>query len=87
MALSSRYFWSLWISAVRRVRSLSSTIGTGEGLLIEAADTETLAPFNLNAAVIAAKIESLRITFDQWHTEIDPQRQTAVLREVFGGET
>jgi hypothetical protein len=23
--------------------------------------------------------------FEQWHTELNPQRQAAVLREVFGG--
>ena len=47
--------------------------------------TESLQPLRLTPAALRAKLESLRITFEQWHTELNPQRQAAVLREVFGG--
>lgn len=33
----------------------------------------------------AIKVESLRITFAQWHTELKPERQAAILKETFGG--
>ncbi len=66
---------------------LSSAIASGEGLLLDAdASGDSLQPLHLTPAAIYAKLESLRITFEQWHTDINPQRQAAVLREVFGGE-
>lgn len=64
---------------------LSSAIASGEGLLLEGANPEVLRPLGITPEAIRAKIESLRITFEQWHTELNPQRQAAVLREVFGG--
>ena len=64
---------------------LSSAIASGEGLLLECVDAELLRPLRITPAVLRAKIESLRITYEQWHTELNPQRQAAVLREVFGG--
>ena len=54
-------------------------------LLPECAEAEALRPLGLTPAALDAKLESLRITYEQWHTEINPQRQAAVLREVFGG--
>lgn len=65
---------------------LSQAIASGEGLLLEG--TEEVAPGepSLDARTIRAKLESLRITFDQWHTELKPERQEAILREVFGGQ-
>ena len=65
---------------------LSVAIGTGEGLLLEWDDSRRLEPLQITQQAIEAKIESLRITFDQWHTEMKPERQEAILREVFGGE-
>jgi len=65
---------------------LSGAIASGEGLLLECADAEALRPLKITPETMRAKIESLRITYEQWHTEINPQRQAAVLREVFGGE-
>lgn len=65
---------------------LSNAIASGEGLLLECADAEVLRPLKLTPEGLQAKLESLRITFEQWHTELNPQRQAAVLREVFGGE-
>jgi hypothetical protein len=64
---------------------LSSAIASGEGLLLDGADVDVLRPLGITPEAIRAKIESLRITFEQWHTELNPQRQAAVLREVFGG--
>ena len=64
---------------------LSSAIASGEGLLLECADAESLRPLGITPDALHAKIESLRITFEQWHTELNPQRQAAALREVFGG--
>jgi len=64
---------------------LSSAIAGGEGLQLECADAETLHPLGITPDALRAKIESLRITFEQWHTELNPQRQAAVLGEVFGG--
>jgi hypothetical protein len=66
---------------------LSSAIASGEGLLLDCHDpAESLQPLRLTPADLSAKLESLRITFEQWHTELNPQRQAAVLQEVFGGE-
>lgn len=64
---------------------LSSAIAGGEGLLLECSDAESLRPLGIAPDALRAKIESLRITFDQWHTELNPQRQAEALREVFGG--
>jgi hypothetical protein len=64
---------------------LSSAIGSGEGLLLEITSPGALAPLGITPESIDAKIESLRITFEQWHTEVRPERQEAVLKEVFGG--
>ncbi len=64
---------------------LSTAIASGEGLLLENPDAKALSPLNLTPHSIQAKIESLRITFEQWHTEVNADRQAAVLREVFGG--
>jgi hypothetical protein len=58
---------------------------SGEGLLLEGADTEMLRPLGITPDALQAKIESLRITFEQWHTELNSERQGAALREVFGG--
>jgi len=65
---------------------LSTAIAGGEGLLLEAADAEVLRPLKLTPQALHARLESLRITYEQWHTELNPQRQAAVLNEVFGGE-
>lgn len=64
---------------------LSSAIASGQGLVLECADAEVLHPLRLTPDALQAKIESLRITYEQWHTELNPQRQAAVLQEVFGG--
>ena len=64
---------------------LSTAIASGERLLLEDQGVEALEPLNLTADALRAKLESLRITYEQWHTEINPQRQAAVLKEVFGG--
>jgi hypothetical protein len=37
------------------------------------------------ADVLQAEVEFRRITYEPWHTELNPQRQAAVLNEVFGG--
>jgi hypothetical protein len=65
---------------------LSVAIGAGEGLLLECTDPRPLEPLGITPDCIDAKIESLRITFDQWHTESKPEHREAVLKEVFGGE-
>lgn len=65
---------------------LSVAIGAGESLLLECGDSRSLKPLGINADGIEGKIESLRITFEQWHTEINSERQQAVLKEVFGAE-
>ena len=65
---------------------LSTAIASGEALLLDGALPEALPPLRLTGAGIQAKLESLRITFEQWHTELKPERQAAVLREVFGVE-
>ena len=64
---------------------LSTAIGGGEVLLLEGADSEALKPLGLTPEAIAAKVESLRITFSQWHVEMKPERQAAILQEAFGG--
>jgi hypothetical protein len=64
---------------------LSTAIASGEGLLLEGEDAETLRPLKLTPEALQAKLESLRITYEQWHTELNPQRQAAVLNEVFVG--
>jgi hypothetical protein len=64
---------------------LSGAIASGEGLLLEAGDAEALSSLRLSPEALAAKLESLRITFEQWHTEMNPARQAAILKEVFGG--
>ncbi len=65
---------------------LSSAIASGEGLLLENPSPESLEALRLTTEGIAAKLESLRITFIQWHTELNAQRQMAILKEAFGGE-
>jgi len=65
---------------------LSQAIGSGEALLLVDARPEALLPLRLSVEAIRAKLESLRITFEQWHAEVKPERQAAVLREVFGVE-
>ncbi|MHB8523277.1 MAG: hypothetical protein ACYDH9_21335 [Limisphaerales bacterium] len=64
---------------------LSTAMASGEGLLLEGEDAEALRPLRLTPQAIQAKLESLRITYEQWHTELNPQRQAVVLNEVFGG--
>jgi len=64
---------------------LSTAIASGESLVLECPDSEALQPLRLTPQSLSAKLESLRITQEQWHTEIDPQQQAAVLREVFVG--
>lgn len=62
---------------------LSLAIAGGEGLLLEA-DHSDLSPLGIGQESLEAKLDSLRITFEQWHTEPNPRRQSAILREVFG---
>ncbi len=64
---------------------LSTAIASGESLLLECDDAEPLKPLRLTPEALAAKLESLRITFAQWHTELKPERQAAILREAFRG--
>jgi hypothetical protein len=64
---------------------LSTAIASGERLLLEGESAQALKPLNLTPDALRAKLESLRITYEQWHTEINAERQTAVLKEVFGG--
>lgn len=64
---------------------LSAAIASGEGLLLQGEDAEALRPLRLTPQALQAKLASLRITYEQWHTELNPQRQSAVLNEVFGG--
>lgn len=63
---------------------LSSAIASGEGLLLEADDSEALRSLGFTRDGLHAKVESLRITFEQWHTELRPERQAAILAEAFG---
>jgi hypothetical protein len=65
---------------------LSTAIASGEGLLIEHGDAEALKALRLSPEALAAKVDSLRITWAQWHTEMKPERQAAILREAFGGQ-
>ena len=62
----------------------SATIQMNKGKL-GPAFPEALRPLKLTPQSLHAKLESLRITYEQWHTELNPQRQAAVLNEVFGG--
>lgn len=64
---------------------LSAAIAGGEGLLLEDADADALRPLGITPEALRAKVESLRITYDQSYTELNPQRQAEVLREVFCG--
>jgi hypothetical protein len=64
---------------------LSTAIASGERLLLEGENPDQLRAINLTPQALRAKLESLRITYEQWHSEINPQRQAAVLNEVFGG--
>ncbi len=65
---------------------ISTAIASGEGLLLECGDPDALKPLRLTPAALQAKLESLRITFEQWHTELKAERQAAILREAFGGK-
>ncbi len=65
---------------------LSTAIASGEGLLLEQGDAEALKALRLSPEALAAKVDSLRITFAQWHTEVKPDRQAAILQEAFGGQ-
>lgn len=65
---------------------LSTAIASGEGLLLEGGDADALRALRLTPGALEAKVESLRITFAQWHTEMKPERQAAILQEVFGGK-
>src|SRR5712692_4493608 len=60
---------------------LSQAISGGEGLLLDCSDPHGLDSLAMTPASIDAKIESLRITFEQWHTDINPERQAEVLKE------
>jgi len=53
-------------------------------LVLECGGAEELRPLKATPESLRAKIESLRITYEQWHAQLNPQRQAAVLREVFG---
>ncbi len=64
---------------------LSLAIGSGEGLLLECSVPGALDPLGITPEALEAKLDSLRITFEQWHTEIEPERQDMILKEVFGG--
>ena len=65
---------------------LSTALASGEALLLECDDPEALKPLRLTPAALAAKLESLRITFSQWHTEMKGERRDAILKEAFGGK-
>src|SRR5260221_1063479 len=64
---------------------LSQAISGGEGLLLECCDPRALDSLAMTPAAIHAEIESLRITFEQWHTDLKLERQAEVLKEDFGG--
>src|SRR6266446_1377458 len=49
---------------------LLMAIASGEGLLIEADDSEALRSLGFTTDALRAKVESLRIAFEQWHTEL-----------------
>jgi hypothetical protein len=63
---------------------LSTAIASGDRLLLEVPDDNALRPINITGDALRAKLESLRITHEQWHTELNPDRQETVLKEVFG---
>ena len=65
---------------------LSTALASGEGLLLECDDADALQALRLTPEALTAKVESLRITFAQWHTEMKPERQAAILREAFRGQ-
>lgn len=65
---------------------LSGAIASGEGLLLEVQASSALEALRLSPEALEARLESLRITFTQWHTEVKPERQAAILREAFRGE-
>jgi len=65
---------------------LSSAIANGEGLVLECDEPAALQPLRLTPEGLRAKLESLRITFAQWHTELKAERQAAILKEAFGGK-
>jgi hypothetical protein len=65
---------------------LSSAIASGEGLLLEADDSPSLRALGFTREGLRAKVESLRITLEQWHTDLHPARQAAILAEAFGAE-
>jgi hypothetical protein len=52
----------------------------------ECDDAESLKPLWLTPDALAAKLESLRITSAQWHTELKPERQAAFCRRPLGDE-
>jgi hypothetical protein len=62
---------------------LSLATAAGEGLLLEV-DDATLAPLGIGVESIVAKLQSLRMTFEQLHTEANLPRQAAILQEAFG---
>jgi hypothetical protein len=64
---------------------LATAIASGEGLLLETDDSDALRALGITTDGLRAKVESLRITFEQWHTEMHPARQSAILKEAFGG--
>jgi hypothetical protein len=63
---------------------LSTAMASGEGLLLEVEDSDALRAADITVAGLRARLESLRITFEQWHTELHPARQAAILEEAFG---
>ena len=65
---------------------LSTALASGEGLLLDCEEPESLKALRLTPAALQAKLESLRITFEQWHTELKAERQAAILQEAFGGK-
>jgi hypothetical protein len=67
---------------------LSTALASGEGLLLACGETdrESLKAIRLTPEALAAKLEALRITYAQWHTEMKKERQAAILEEAFGGE-
>src|SRR5687768_3235438 len=48
---------------------LSTALASGERLLLEVPGDDALRPLNLTRDALSAKLESLRITQEQWHTE------------------
>ena len=62
----------------------SICIGSGERLLMDCGDSAALAPLGITEASISAKLDSLRITYDQRHSELSPEQKEAIIKEVFG---